>query len=91
MPEDTCICSQPPALLFQAGELLKRHGRLDRHIGLLALDDFNAKEVPNVSHIVFDHKAQLQAAFEYISNEQTNAMDVVQKLFQPTGVVGDTL
>lgn len=91
LPEDTCICSQPPALLFQAGELLKRHGRLDRHIGLLALDDFNAKEVPNVSHIVFDHKAQLQAAFEYISNEQTNAMDVVQKLFQPTGVVGDTL
>ena len=44
-----------------------------------------------MSHIVFDHKAQLQAAFEYISNEQTNAMDVVQKLFQPTGVVGDTL
>lgn len=91
LPEDTCICSQPPWLLFQAGQLLKRYGKAEKHIGLLALDDFNAKDVPSMSHIVFDHKAQLQAAFEYVSNEQTSSMEIVQQLFHPIGVKGNTL
>ncbi len=90
LPADSCICSQPPVLLNQASRLLRRYGRPDRRIGLVALDDFNGRDL-SVSTIVFDHKAQLQAAFEYIADSRQGAIDTVQKVFPPRFMARETL
>lgn len=90
LPEETCICSQSPVLLHQARLLLERFGKNDRRIGQLAMDDFNGADQP-VSTVVFDHKAQLEAAFTYIADSKWEANNLIQKLFPPRFVNRGTL